>query len=226
MSITLNREDRAAGDRGGASPARASHVPRPASQTEVFSINFLRHETLPLSVRRTLVSLAVVYLVIQIGVATALVATALTYGRERHRMQRHLAYQSPTSPSVKSLRREMQAVHAAATEELAQLNAFLAMQRQHFLVGGKLAALTRTLPPRTWITGLSGHRAQRALTIQATYLVDPDDPYALPTKAWLEALQADPVFSQGLTRLELGDSSRKTQGRADLFTFELVGAWE
>lgn len=213
--------------------ASAASAPAPVLRTphsalraaEVFSINFLRHETLPLSLRRTLLSFAVVYLIIQIAIAIALVAAAFAYGRDSFLTQRRLADQSPASPSVKSLRKDMQAVSASAEEELAQLNHFLALQRQQFPVGSKLAALTKTLPPRTWITELIGSRERRALTIRAAYFVDPNDPHALPTKAWLEGLTQDPVFGQGLKRLELGASSRKTQGRAEVFTFELLAEW-
>lgn len=203
----------------GASARR--HIGTP----EVFSINFLRHETLPLSLRRTLLSLAVVYLVVQIGLAIVLMMTALAYGRDSFVLHRRLAYQSPTSPSIKSLRKDIQAVHAAADEELAQLNRFLALQRERFPVSSKLAALAKTLPPRTWITELIGNREQHAITIRAAYLIDPDNEFALPTKGWMESLKQDPVFSRDLKKLELGSSSHKTQGRADVFTFELLAAW-
>ena len=223
MSTTLNKEKRAAGS--GTPSLHAAQALRHGSQAEIFSINFLRHETLPLSVRRTLLSLAVVYLVVQMAIAIGLVMTAFAYGRDSFLLHRRIAYQSPTSPSVKSLRKDMQVVHAAADQELAQLNRFLALQRERFPVSGKLGALTKTLPPRTWITELSGNRERHAMTIRAAYLIDPDNPYALPTKEWVGALKQDPAFSLGLKRLELGTSSHKTQGRAEVFTFELLAEW-
>jgi Tfp pilus assembly protein PilN len=99
------------------------------------------------------------------------------------------------------------------------------LHQQRFPVGGKLAALSRTLPARTWITGLSGSREGRKLTVSAAYLVDADKPYELPTKSWIEALKADPRFSGGLKRLDLGSTSRKTQGTSELLAFDLIAEW-
>ena len=92
-------------------------------------------------------------------------------------------------------------------------------------MAAKLSGLTRTLPPRTWLTNLSGDRSGRTMTIQAAYLINPDAPYDLPTKAWLAALRDDPGFREGLTRLEMGQSSRKRVGDAELFHFDLEAAW-
>ena len=64
------------------------------------------------------------------------------------------------------------------------------------------------------------------MTVHAVYLIDPNRPYELPAKEWIEALRTDPRFREGLTRLELGSSSRTAQGRAELFAFELVAQWQ
>ena len=120
----------------------------------------------------------------------------------------------------------METLRERAAENVAKLNAIIAQEQQRFPIGEKLAALTRTLPARTWLTRLSGDRDGRTLTIQAVYLIHSDAPYDLPTKAWLAALKEDAHFREGLTRLEVGQSSRKRVGDAELFSFELVAAWQ
>ena len=115
---------------------------------------------------------------------------------------------------------------ASAKEDLARLTAMIAQQQPRFPVAGKVAALTKTLPPRTWITKISGKNDSRTLAIQAAYLVNPDAPYELPTKAWMQALRADAYFSSGLNRLELKSSARKKQGLAELALLELVAEWQ
>ena len=196
------------------------------SQAEVFSINFLRHEILPLRVRRTLASLAVAYLILHAGMAVALIGSGITAQREWRQIQAHIKGQAPSSGAIRAMRQDMGALHQQATKELTELNAMVALERQRFPVGAKLSTLTKTLPARTWITGLSGKRDGHTLTVQAAYLVDPESPYDLPTKAWIGSLKSDAAFSRGLKRLELGASSRKHQGTAELFTFELVGEWQ
>ena len=191
----------------------------------VFSINLIRHQTLSLRVRRTLAYLGLGYLLANAVALVVLLAVAATTSQQIHRTRVQLTTQAPSASAVEVVRREMETVQQRATEELARLQAMVSQQQQRFPVGGKLAALARTVPPRTWITGLSGARKDRTLTIRAAYLVDPDQPHALPTKGWLEALRADAAFGPGLKRLEMASSTRTSQGRAELFTFELVAEW-
>ena len=63
------------------------------------------------------------------------------------------------------------------------------------------------------------------MTIQAAYLIDPEHPYELPATPWIQALKADPQFGVNLKRLDLQSSSRKTQGRSELFLFTLSAEW-
>lgn len=201
-------------------------TPNSALRTqEVFSINFLRHEILPLPVRRTLASLAVVYLLAHAGIAVGLIGAGVAAQGEWRQIQADINGQAPSASAIRAMRRDMDVLHQQAGKDLAALNAMATLERQKFPVGAKLASLTKTLPARTWITGLSGKRDNHTLTVQAAYLTDPDAPYDLPTKAWIDALKADPAFSRGLKRLEMGASSRKHQGSAELFTFELIAEW-
>jgi len=121
---------------------------------------------------------------------------------------------------------EMDTLRQHVLESTAELQAVIAMEQQRFPVGEKLAGLTRTLPPRTWLTHLAGERNGRTMTIQAAYLITPDSPYDLPTKSWLAALRDEPGFREGLTRLEMGQSSRKRAGEAELFVFDVEAAWQ
>ena len=192
----------------------------------VFSINLIRHQTLSLRVRRTLAYLGLGYLLANAVALVVLLAVAATTSRQIHRTRVQLTTQAPSASAVEVVRREMETVQQRATEELARLQAMVSQQQQRFPVGGKLAALARTVPPRTWITGLSGARKDRTLTIRAAYLIDPDHPYELPTKTWMDALRTDPTFRDGLKRLTLGTSSRTTLGKAELFSFDLIAEWK
>lgn len=191
----------------------------------VFSINFIRHETVPLRVRRALVYAGLGYLVLNVGLLIGLLATTYQTRQARRSLQGALQ-QVASADAVAALPQEMEEVRSRAREHLQQLNAMVSFQKQQFPVGGKLAALTATLPARTWIAELNGQRESRTVTVHAMYLVDPERPYELPTKEWIDALRADPRFREGLTRLELGSSSRGAQGRAELFSFDLIAQWQ
>ena len=207
------------------------HVSRQAVSQEhfsgsVFSINFVRSQTLSLRVRRLLTSLALGYIVANLFALTGLLGTALYAHTQRQRFAQSIP--GGTTPSIRAVGagQDDMEIHRRAQADLAELGAIVAQQKLRLPVGGKLAALTKTLPARTWLTGISGTRAERRITVQATYLIDPERPYELPIKAWMGALRDDPAFRDGLTRLELSASSRKTQGRAELALFELVAEWQ
>lgn len=206
------------------SRTRASPTGQPANRPigTVFSINFLRHQTLPRYLRSVLVYGALGYLAVNAALMVGLLA--LGFHTEATR-QRLVQGQLSAPASVTAMAREMEALQERATQDLAKLDILTTLQTQRFPVGGKLAALTSTLPGRTWITGLSGDRKERSMTVQAAYLINPDSPYDLPAKLWMDALSADPRFGRGLRRLELGASAKKKQGRVELFTFELMAEW-
>ena len=240
MSVTLNRERRALLSKPGLSirkvdgpPEARPPAPRPPPPTlhvpfsgsEVFSINFIRHTTVPRAVRRALVYVALGYLVVNVAVMIGLLGAAGRSRAEWRALQATLKGQAASSAEVSAMKQEMATLHDRADGDLAQLNAFLALQQQRFPVGAKLSSLSKTVPARTWITGLSASREARTLTVQASYLIDAKKPYDLPTKEWIAELKADPDFRQGLKRLDLGSSSRKIQGNAELFVFELIAEW-
>ena len=233
VSVALSRKQRA-----GLSPSHARQEqeamttrsfgegPSLSRGSVVFSINFIRHESLPLPVRRLLVWAVLGYLALNAALFVAFTGTAL-FTHVQWRVLRHtLQGAAPSTEAVSGIGREMAMLKCHAKEDFVQLTAMVAQQRMRFPVAGKLAALTKTLPPRTWLTGLSGTRESRTITVQAAYLVDPDAPYALPTKEWMDALKADPSFGLGLKRLGLKSSSRKTQGSAELVVFELAAEWQ
>jgi Tfp pilus assembly protein PilN len=206
-------------------PAPTSHGPKPMAHTESFSINFLRHETVPRFLRRALVYAAIGYLAVNLVVSIVIVGMTLEARSEWTSLRAEVEQGLHAPVEAAALTKDMLALQDRFSGNLERVSALVALQQQRFPVGGRLAALTRTVPPRTWITAVSGEREGRKLTISASYLVDPDKPYELPTKAWIEALRADPRFSQGLKRLDLGSTSRKTQGTAELLAFDLAAEW-
>ena len=250
MSATLNRENRAKGSEvperaketapplaGSSRPTSpgptltragagrvSGHAPRSLSG-EVFSINFIRHETLPVHIRRAGIYAALGYVAVNLLIALGLLGMVAHFRGEARRLQVAIQGPRPSAEAVKARQQAMQTLSGRASDQLAKLQKVIAIQEQRFPVAGKLASLTKTLPPRAWITGITGSRDERTLRVQAAYLIDPEQPSTLPAKAWIDALKADEQFRQGLKRLELGSSSRKTQGNAKLFEFELIAEW-
>ena len=236
MSATLDREHRAKSNpplasndrRGVLAIAGAGVTLTPQlTRSEVFSINFIRHETVPLRIRRTLIYVAVGYLAANVIMMVGLIGAGIRIRSQWQEVQTTISQGQIPSAGVKGVAtQEMEALHDRATEDLNRLNAIRALQQRRFPVAGRLAALTKTLPARTWITALSGDREQRTMTIHAAYLIDSEKPYELPAKSWIEGLKSDLCFRQGLKRLELSSSSRKTRGSAKLFLFDLIAEWE
>ena len=192
----------------------------------VFSINFLRHEIIPLSIRRALVFMALAYLAANILFLGYLGSIAVTSRAEWKKVQAGLQGEVPSAAALTDLKGEMAMMQDNAAKELGELNRIITRKREEFPFGGKLGTLAKTLPARTWITGISGDRESRRLTVQAAYLVNPENPYDHPTKKWIESLKADPSFSRRLKRCDLGASSQKLQGKAEVYSFELVSEWE
>ena len=205
-------------------------IPQSAIQTPnseaVFTINFLRHEVIPLSVRRALIFAALAYLAAHLLFLGYLGSIAASSRAEWKKVQAGLQGELPSAVALTDLKAEMSTMQENAAKELGELNRIIARKREEFPFGGKLGAIARTLPARTWVTALSGDRENRRLTIQATYLVNPESPYDNPTKKWIEALKADPSFGSRLKRCDLGASSQKMQGKVEIYSFELVSEWE
>lgn len=195
-------------------------------QASVFSINFIRYEVIPPQVQRALLTAGAGWLLLNVVVLVWLVVAMASALGQSHRFRSSVTTQMASTGTVQGAAQEMETLRQHALENTAELQGVIATERQRFPVGEKLAGLTRTLPPRTWLTSLSGDRSNRTMTIKAAYLINPESPYELPTKGWLAALKDDPSFGQGLTRLEMGQSSRKRVGEAELFVFDVEAAWQ
>ena len=191
----------------------------------VFSINFVRNEFLPVRTRRIILYAALGYLAVNILWAVGLSGKAVSASVKTLSLERQLGKIALSAPSQRTAKPEMESLHEQALQDLHQVNSLADFMKRRFLAAGKLDALGQTLPARTWITEISGSREARTLTLQAMYFVDSGKPYELPTKAWIAALKADPRFGRGLKQLELGNSFQKTQGTAELFSFELLAEW-
>ena len=120
---------------------------------------------------------------------------------------------------------DVSAMRKQAEEDLALLRARIAAQQATLPLAGKLGVLSTTLPPRTWMTQISGKRDGRQMNVKASYAVDPDHPYDVPATAWVQALRADPVFGGGLSKLDVGATARTMVGDAEMVTFELTAQW-
>lgn len=211
--------------------ATPSHVSRPVSHASVmaggvFMINFIRYEVISPQVQRTLLTAGAGWLLLNVIVLAWLVVSMAAALAQSQQFRSSVTKQMASAGTAQGAAQEMETLRQHALENTAQLNGIIAVEQQRFPVGEKLAGLTRTLPPRTWLTHLAGDRNGRTMTIQAAYLITPESPYELPTKGWLAALRDDPGFGEGLTRLEMGQSSRKRVGEAELFVFDLEAAWQ
>ena len=191
-----------------------------------FAINFVRRENLPAWVRLVSAYGVIGYLAVGVLLSVVLVGGTVICLFQSHHLRTELRGRLPNPAALAVLKQEMQDLDDQAVLDLAQLNTVSRLQKQRFLVGGKLAALAKTLPARTWVMQMSGRRAERSVDVQAAYLVDSGTPYRIPAKKWVQALQADPVFKKGLRDVSVGASSRKTQGESELYLFNLSMDWQ
>ena len=229
MSLATVEKTKVVGKRQ-ATPERKAKARRPAGTPyrggAVFSINFVRSDMVPMRFRRIMLYSILGYLAVNVAVLFGLMRMASNTQDEWQALQAALNGELTSATAVNALTQEMDRMNAQATRDVEQLDRVIALKREEFFVGGKLASLARTIPIRTWITDISGDRDGRRITIQAAYLIDPEAPYDLPTKAWIDALRADPDFGDGLKQIVLGESSQKMQGSAELFSFDLIVEWE
>ena len=193
---------------------------------EGFAINFVRGETLPPWVRLASAYAVISTLAVGLLLALYLVVASAAFFFQSHQLQAKLRGRLPTPAALAVLKQEMQELDDQAVFDLAQFKTFSNLQKQRFLAGERLAALARTLPARTWVVQISGQRAERSMDLQAAYLVDSGTPYKIPAKNWVQDLQADPVFKNGLRGVSIGSSSRKTQGNSELYLFNLSADWQ
>ncbi len=195
--------------------------------SEVFSINFIRRQLIALPFRKIALYVALAYLGLQALWTVGLLGMAAHSFVKRFGLERALEKRGSDLSSLKALRSEVETLEREAEDHVGELNSILALEKKRFPIGGKLAALTETLPSRTWITQLSADPDQHLFKIQAVYAVDPAKPFELPAKKWMEALKADPRFGSGLKRMNLDNSSRTgSQNKISFYTFDLVAEWK
>lgn len=190
----------------------------------VFSVNLIRGRGAPLWLRRALIAATFAYVILQSVMCLALLGTAFYANRSTAALRAILGPQLEAA-SLEDLGASMSQLQQQAGGLAARLGAAAAHQAGRFPLAGKLAACVRTVPPRTWIVEITGDAKARTLILRAEFLPEPDAPHALPVKAWVDALRADPVFGRGLQELAMSASSRSTRGRATVFWFELAGRW-
>lgn len=125
-----------------------------------------------------------------------------------------------------ALEKNLKQLRAEGAAALKDLNAKISADKNRFDTAPKLGAIARTLPARTWITGLSASSETKSLLIKASYLTEPEMPYQNPIRDWLTELKADGEFGPGLEMLELANSSQSTLEYADLLSFEISARWK
>ena len=226
MSAVTSDKRQMTGDKGEAARPRAVSASMAPANAAVFSINFLRHEVPSVGLRRAgmLATLGVV--AANVAVLLVLLGMAVSLQQHERAMRAELKASGSRANSIGAVMAELRPLQARASDNLSALQHAIVAQRGRFALSGKLAVLASTLPARTWIARLSGDRGERALTIEAVYVIDPAAPTDLPINAWMSALKADPRFSEGLQKLEMVSSTRAAQGRAQLMRFTLGAAWK
>lgn len=190
-----------------------------------FAINFLRRQVTPAWVRRSLATGVVASLALNGFLCLWLLGSSVVFFLQSSRLQGRLQSRLSAPGALQALKDQAQALEEQGGHDLAQINTALNLQGQGFPVAAKLAVLAKTLPSRIWIAQVSGDRAERAIGIQAVYVVDPSSPERLPAKQWIEAVQADPSFRSGLRGVDLKGSKRKSQRGGDLFLFDIASEW-
>ncbi|HEX9779631.1 MAG TPA: hypothetical protein VGB20_00270 [bacterium] len=197
----------------------------PVRDTLPFAINFIRADERALRWRRLFILLAGVYLLANLAVAFELTNRAQREALLTSHLEARLGSAIGTPEGRVALEERLDALHAQAESDLASLRAVAKARLESFPLSAKHAALARTVPARTWITRIMAVRKDHSMGIHASYVIDPEEPYALPAKAWMDALREDPDFGPGLESLELGASSRKSVGSSLVYEFLLQAKW-
>ena len=121
----------------------------PLVSSEIFSINFIRGEFVPPQVRRWLLAVGRGWLVINALVLAGLMLMMVLMHQQSRQLQAAVRQQITSAKTVDTASQEIETLGEHAAEHVAQLNAVLALERQRFPSGNKLAAIARTLPART-----------------------------------------------------------------------------
>ena len=212
---------------GAAGTSASASTPKaPAAvASAVFAIDFVRGRRLPSWVQYALVYIAFGFILLNLIVTLLLFVVAGQTRREWRHVKGMLSQQTSVE-TIAQLKAKLAPLQETAEQQLTGLERAVALQRVRFAMADKLAAVAKTVPVRTWITGMTGDRERRTLTIHATCMADPASPSAeLPMKGWVDALRADRAFADGLKRLEIGASSRTMVGKTEVYLFDLTPEW-
>ena len=188
----------------------------------VFSINFLRQDRVSPVFARLLGFCAFGYLAISILTAVFLAATAARTYKETRLLEQSFA----SIPAFKDLRGEWPLFQKQITDRIAELDVAIAVQKNHFHVSEKLAVFGKTLPEKVWVSSVKTDRSKKSIAVQALYIGREDEPYKVPSKEWMAALKADPVFGRHLKRLEMVESPQRVERKAELYSFGLLAEWD
>ena len=196
-----------------------------STRTEVFSINFLRHETFSQKIKRGLAYFSVGFLALNLIVLIVFLSwTFQTYYQAHLRLER-LTSGTSSEATFGSLQSRTEAIYQQAVHDLTRINSILEIRREGLSLADKLAALARTLPERTWITEINFDRSSRSLSVQAMSWMQTDTLTESPLKEWLQALKADPDFGKGLQKIGLVKTLQRRKEKIELYTFEFVAEW-
>ena len=145
--------------------------------------------------------------------------------QEAHQRLGALTNGTGSETAFSNLQSRTEVIYQQAVHDLAKINSILDVRQEQLPLAGKLAALARTLPDRTWITEIHFDRSSRSLSVQAMSWMQADTLTEAPSKEWLQALKADPDFGKGLQKLDLVKTLQRRKEKIELYTFEFVAEW-
>ena len=201
-------------------------IPSSRRPDPIFRINFSRNNFISDVVRKNTVYGVIIYLIAHLIISLVMAGAAADTGRRFHHLASSLEAKLPESVKIEELNAQMGGLYQELSERGRFMGIFIRLGQDRFAAAGKLAALARTLPAKTWLTKVHGSKSDKSLKVDALYYIAPDEPFELPVNAWMEKLKQDPVFSEGLLKIELKKSAQERKGTAELQMFEIEARWQ
>lgn len=191
----------------------------------MFNINFVRPHVLSPAGRRFLASAMLVAVAVQIMITLFLI-TRVVLAQQACNLSWALIQSKSGQAPMDEVVSKVRNIGEAALKKDGELRPWMDAKKRNGLIGPRLAAIVRTLPPRTWITEIASPSNSSSILIKASYLLDPKDPNEVSAQEWIVSLRGENLFAKGLRRLEIKNSVDVSQGKSQLNSFELSAEWE
>ena len=190
---------------------------------EIFSINFIRHESVPMSVRRVSVYLILVYLILSAVALSFLLTASMRFYKERQALSDELSNVAPEDRSVENMQLDLTNTRAKLSDNTSRLGALIAAQKFH--IADKWCGLASTFPDDVWITEMSSPENSKIINISAVYVDARDKPFEAFVHSWTETLKNDSRFGRGLKEIKLTRSAAEAKTYASLYSLDLSSEW-